>query len=106
IYIPYYNKEANKYSRFYPDFIFWINRGDDYKIVFVDPKGTSHTDYLNKVDEFERIFTDDGVPKEYSYKNFRITFDLKLIADDKSSVAGKKYEDYWLDNEDFRFLKL
>lgn len=106
IHIPYYNKEANKYSRFYPDFIFWINRGDDYKIVFVDPKGTSHTDYLNKVDEFERIFTDDGVPKEYSYKNFRITFDLKLIADDKSSVAGKKYEDYWLDNEDFRFLKL
>ncbi|NLX70822.1 MAG: DEAD/DEAH box helicase family protein [Clostridiales bacterium] len=106
IYIPYYNRITNKYSRFYPDFIFWINRGDDYKIVFVDPKGTSYTDYQNKVDEFERIFTDNGVPNEYSYKNFRITFDLKLITDNKNAVAGNKYENYWLDSEDFSFLEV
>ncbi|BDC35417.1 MAG: hypothetical protein EF806_00940 [Candidatus Methanoliparum thermophilum] len=28
VYIPYYNPNANKFSHFYPDFIFWLKRGE------------------------------------------------------------------------------
>ncbi|WP_456479508.1 hypothetical protein, partial [Nautilia sp.] len=76
-----------------------------YKIVFVDPKGTSNADYQNKIDEFEKLFLDKkGNAKIFYYKNFEITFDLKLIANDINSVS-EKYEKYWLGDNNFEFLK-
>ena len=30
VYIPYYNPKRNSISHFNPDFIFWLQRGDDY----------------------------------------------------------------------------
>lgn len=39
--------------------LFWIKKGNDYKIIFVDPKETSHTYYENnKIDDFEKLFPD------------------------------------------------
>ncbi|WP_456324502.1 hypothetical protein, partial [Desulfonauticus submarinus] len=105
-YIPYFYKRENVYRKFYPDFIFWIKKGNDYKIVFVDPKGTSNADYQNKVDEFEKLFLDtDGKHKIFKYKNFEIIFDLKLIAKDVNTV-GDKYANYWLGENDFSFLEI
>lgn len=43
VYIPYYNPKKNDMSYFYPDFIFWLQKGNKYFIVFVDPKGTEHS---------------------------------------------------------------
>jgi len=103
-YIPYFYKKENVYRKFYPDFIFWIKKGNNYKIIFVDPKGTSNADYQNKVDEFEKLFLErDGIPKVFRYKSFKIVFDLKLIAKDVNAV-GEKYEKYWLGENDFSFL--
>ncbi len=108
-YIPYFYKRENAYRKFYPDFIFWIKKGNNYKIVFVDPKGTNNADYQNKVDEFEKLFLDTNKkPKIFTYNNnktFEITFDLKLIAKDVNAV-GDKYADYWLGENDFSFLKI
>lgn len=105
-YIPYFYKRENVYRKFYPDFIFWIKKGNNYKIVFVDPKGTSNADYQNKVDEFEKLFLDtDGKHKIFKYKNFEIIFDLKLIAKDVNTV-GDKYANYWLGENDFSFLEI
>jgi hypothetical protein len=102
-YIPYFSKKENLYRKFFPDFIFWIKKDNNYKIVFVDPKGTSYTDYQNKVDEFEKLFFENGQAKIFNYKNFQITFDLKLVASDINSVSDK-YKKYWLGKNDFRFL--
>lgn len=101
--IPYFYKKENIYRKFFPDFIFWIKKDENYKIVFVDPKGTSNADYQNKVDEFEKLFLENGQAKIFTYKNFKITFDLKLVASDVNSVSDK-YEKYWLGNNDFNFL--
>lgn len=101
--IPYFYKKENIYRKFFPDFIFWIKKDDNYTIVFVDPKGTSNADYQNKVDEFEKLFLENGQAKIFTYKNFKITFELKLVASDVNSVSDK-YEKYWLGNNDFNFL--
>ena len=104
-YMEYYDKANNKYKRFYPDYVFWLVDGTKYKIIFIDPKSTTYTSYQNKADEFERIFLDrDGKEKQYYYKNYTITFDLKLITKDKNTVTAK-YKDYWLGIEDFGWLK-
>lgn len=105
IYIPYYCYKDNSYHKFYPDFIFWIKKGNKYKIVFVDPKGTQNTDYLNKVDEYERIFTDNGNPKNYKYADYEIIFDLKLVGEDRNKVPAK-YRSYWLTQGDFNFINI
>ena len=103
LYIPYFYKKENSYRKFFPDFIFWIKRGSEYRIVFVDPKGTSNAEYQNKVDEFDALFSENGNPKIFEYKGFTISFDLRLVAQDVNTV-GEKYEKYWFGNEDFSFL--
>ncbi|WAM36916.1 DEAD/DEAH box helicase family protein [Caldicellulosiruptor acetigenus] len=103
--IPYFCRKENSYREFFPDFIFWIKKGKNYKIVFVDPKGTSNADYQNKVDEFERLFYENGKPKVFTYRDFDITFDLKLVAEDINSVSAK-YQKYWLAENDFSFLRI
>jgi len=102
--MPYFYTRDNKYRDFHPDFIFWIKKGNDYKIVFVDPKGTIHTDYLSKIDGFEKLFLENSKTKNFKYKNFNITFDLKFITNDMNYVLGEKYKKYWLGNNDFSFL--
>lgn len=102
--IPYFYKKENIYRKFFPDFIFWTKKDENYKIVFVDPKGTINADYQNKVDEFEKLFLENGQSKIFTYKNFKISFELKLITSDVNSVSDK-YEKYWIGNNDFSFLK-
>jgi len=101
--IPYFYKKENIYRKFFPDFIFWIKKGENYKIIFVDPKGTSNSAYQNKVDEFEKLFLENGKAKIFTYSDFKITFDLKLVASDVNSVSNK-YKRYWLGMNDFNFL--
>lgn len=103
-YIPYFYRKENIYRKFFPDFIFWIENNNNYKIVFVDPKGTSNAEYQNKIDEFEKLFLEEnGNQKIFTYKNLNITFELKMIAKDVNTV-GEKYEKYWLGEEDFSFI--
>ena len=71
----------------------------------MDPKGTSHSDYINKVEEFERIFYEDKKPITFNYKDFNVTFDLKLIAKDINEVP-KQYERFWLGEDDFSFISI
>ncbi len=105
VYIPYYSHATNTYKKFYPDFIFWLQKGNKYKIIFVDPKGTAHTDYESKVDGFERLFLDnEGKPKVFKYKKFKIIFELRLIGD--AGKVGEKYRKYWRRVGDFSFLQI
>ncbi|MEM4972058.1 MAG: hypothetical protein QXE01_12500, partial [Sulfolobales archaeon] len=97
IYIPYYNKKDNKPAKFFPDFIFWLKKGDMYYIIFVDPKSTSYTDYEYKVDGFSRIFEENGKPKEFNYHGLKVRVMLYLYTDDKNKLP-EKYKKYWYDN--------
>ncbi len=103
--MPYFSSKDNNYHGFYPDFMFWVKKGNQYKIVFVDPKGTEYSSYLSKVDSFESLFIENGAPKKFAYKNFEITFDLKLYCAADFATIPKKYQSYWLPIDNFDWLQ-
>jgi len=99
--MPYF--EDNTYKSFFPDFIFWIKKDNSYKIVFVDPKGLEYTDYQKKIDGFEKLFLNGTTPKIFSYNDYSITFELKLVYTGAKVPTGK-YANYWIPQGDFSFL--
>ena len=105
IYIPYYDKENNSQSNFYPDFIFWIKKGKDYYIIFVDPKSRKFTEYEYKVDGYSRIFEENGNPKRFEYDKYNIYVYLLLYTDDRKKLP-KRYERYWYDKPENIFSKV
>ena len=99
VYIPYYNPNANKISKFKPDFIFWLMKGDDYYIVFVDPKGTEYVDAERKIDGFEKIFQENGKSKVFEYESLKVRVKLLYRTEDKTKVT-EKYKIYWFKDID------
>lgn len=98
VYIPYYNPKSNGIAHFKPDFIFWLQKGRAYFIIFIDPKGTAHTDYQYKIDGYKEIFEEnDCTTKKLSYDklNTRVFTFLYTPDDNKLSEGYKKY---WFDN--------
>lgn len=99
VYIPYYDPRANKIRHFKPDFIFWLQKGDNYFIVFVDPKGTSHTAYMHKVDGYKMIFEKDGDRRRsFDYDGFKVRVFTFLYTDDVNKLPREGYKKYWFDN--------
>lgn len=96
LYIPYYNPSENKISYFYPDFIFWLKKGEDYFIVLVDPKGTEHTSALRKIDGYREIFEEDGKAKIFPYEGLKVRAKLFLMVKD-TSLVPKAYRPYTSD---------
>ncbi|MGH1583448.1 DEAD/DEAH box helicase family protein [Helicobacter pylori] len=102
LFIPYIDNATER--RFFPDFIFWLEKGGTQIICFIDPKGSKHTDYEHKADAY-KLFKD----KVFSSKddpNFKIKVVLKFYGD-KDDV-GERYRDDWIKKgklEDF-FLTL
>jgi len=102
--IPYYNPKENNIANFKSDFIFWAQQGKRYFILFVDPKGTEHTEGYRKIDGFSRIFEIDingqKQSKEFSYNGFSII--TKLLLKPRRGIADvlENYKRYWFDNFD------
>lgn len=101
IYIPYYNPKKNDMARFFPDFIFWMQKGNDYIVLFVDPKGTEHTNGYRKIDGYSKIFETTGenkTSKKYPFNGFDIK--TKLLLKPKRGIAEvpENYREYWFDN--------
>ncbi|GHR19456.1 helicase [Helicobacter pylori] len=102
LFIPYIDGAAER--RFFPDFIFWLQKGDTQIICFIDPKGTKISDYQHKADAY-KLFKD----KIFNPKNdphFKIKVVLKFYGD--KDRVGDNYRDYWIKKgklEDF-FLTL
>ncbi len=94
--IPYYYPYENRIANFKPDFIFWLRKGNDYHILFVDPKGTSRTEYQHKVDGFRKLFERDGHPIRFEHEGLNVRVHLFLYTQDKAFVADY-YRRYWLD---------
>ncbi|GAA8607804.1 DEAD/DEAH box helicase family protein [Helicobacter pylori] len=91
VFIPYINNVAERC--FFPDFIFWLQKGDTQIICFIDPKGTKIAEYQHKADWYKKLFKD----KIFNPKNnphFKIKVVLKFYGD-KDGVADG-YRDYWI----------
>ncbi|MFT2616768.1 DEAD/DEAH box helicase family protein [Helicobacter pylori] len=90
VFIPYINNVAER--RFFPDFIFWLQKGDTQIICFIDPKGIIISDYEHKADAYKlfknKIFNPKNDP------HFKIKVVLKFYGD-KDDV-GDNYRDYWI----------
>ncbi|MEA2065596.1 MAG: DEAD/DEAH box helicase family protein [Thermotogota bacterium] len=97
VYIPYYNPNINRISYFYPDFIFWLVKGNEYFIVFVDPKGTEHTGAYRKVDGYKELFEENGREKGFAYNGSKVKIKLRLRPEDVSK-ALVEYKQYWFDD--------
>jgi superfamily II DNA or RNA helicase len=58
--IPYFDTTEQRYSEFFPDFIFWLKKGNKYFIKFVDPKGREHLDNpWDKYKGFKKVFSNE-----------------------------------------------
>ncbi|WHT45993.1 hypothetical protein [Helicobacter pylori] len=90
LFIPYIDGAAER--RFFPDFIFWLQKGDTQIICFIDPKGIIISDYQLKADAYKlfknKIFNPKNDP------HFKIKVVLKFYGD-KDDV-GDNYRDYWI----------
>ncbi|HAJ33195.1 MAG TPA: restriction endonuclease subunit R [Candidatus Atribacteria bacterium] len=95
VYIPYYNPNENKISNFNPDFIFWLQKGNKYFIVFVDPKGTEHSGWADKLNGYKNIFEEKF--KEINYNGFKVGVKLFFISRDASIVSQRfpEHSRYW-----------
>ncbi|WP_120912177.1 DEAD/DEAH box helicase family protein [Helicobacter pylori] len=103
LFIPYIDNGATE-RKFFPDFIFWLEKGGTQIICFIDPKGSKHTDYEHKADAY-KLFK-DKVFNSKDDPNFKIRVVLKFYGD-KDGV-GERYRDDWIKKgklEDF-FLTL
>lgn len=96
VYVPYYNPNANKISYFYPDFIFWLKKGNNYSIVFIDPKGTEHTSYIRKIDGHREIFEENGKEKIFDHNGLKVKINVRVKPDDVSKIPDL-YRQYSFD---------
>ncbi|MGL2551089.1 DEAD/DEAH box helicase family protein [Helicobacter pylori] len=101
LFIPYIDNAAER--RFFPDFIFWLQKGDTQIICFIDPKGTEHTSSLRKADPYKNLFK-DKVFNSKNDPNLKIKVVLKFYGD-KDDV-GERYRDLWIEKGKLEYFFL
>jgi len=94
VYIPYYNPKTNRIDKFKPDFVFWLKKDNEYTILFVDPKGTEHTDAYRKIDGFERMLSNIINTAE------NINIRAKLVLYNRNLIGPENYNKYFVSNVD------
>ncbi|WP_139523616.1 DEAD/DEAH box helicase family protein [Helicobacter pylori] len=101
LFIPYIDNATER--RFFPDFIFWLEKGDTQIICFIDPKGSKHTDYEHKADAYQLFKDKIFNPKDDPH--FKIKVVLKFYVN-KDGV-GERYRDDWIKEGELKdfFLK-
>ncbi len=93
LFIPYINNVAER--RFFPDFIFWLQKGGTQIICFIDPKGIIISDYQHKADAYKLFKNKIFNPKNDPHcKIKKIKVVLKFYGD--KDRVGDNYRDYWI----------
>ncbi|PUD81883.1 DEAD/DEAH box helicase family protein [Helicobacter pylori] len=102
LFIPYIDNGATE-RKFFPDFIFWLQKGGTQIICFIDPKGSKHTDYEHKADAYQLFKDKIFNPKDNP--NLKIKVVLKFYGN-KDDV-GERYRDDWIKEGELKdfFLK-
>ncbi len=105
LFIPYIDNCATE-RKFFPDFIFWLQKGGTQIICFIDPKGIEHTAYEGKADWYNKLFKDKIFnPKDNPH--FKIKVVLKFY-NNSNKVPTEGYRDYWIQKRELKdfFLTL
>ncbi|GAA6848241.1 DEAD/DEAH box helicase family protein [Helicobacter pylori] len=93
LFIPYIDGAAERC--FFPDFIFWLQKGDTQIICFIDPKGIIISDYQLKADAYKLFKNKIFNPKNNPHcKIKKIKVVLKFYGD--KDRVGDNYRDYWI----------
>ncbi|MGL2800198.1 DEAD/DEAH box helicase family protein [Helicobacter pylori] len=100
LFIPYFNSVTER--RFFPDFIFWLQKGDTQIICFIDPKGITYADYEHKADAYQLFKDKIFNPKDDP--NFKIKVVLKFYGN-KDDV-GERYRDLWIEKGKLEYFFL
>ncbi|WP_187897915.1 DEAD/DEAH box helicase family protein [Helicobacter pylori] len=102
LFIPYFNSATER--KFFPDFIFWLQKGGTQIICFIDPKGTEHTSSLRKAYWYKKLFK-DKIFNPKNDPNLKIKVVLKFYGN-KDKVPDD-YRDYWIKKGELKdfFLK-
>ncbi len=102
LFIPYIGEHATE-RKFFPDFIFWLQKSGTQIICFIDPKESKHTDYEHKADAYQLFKDKIFNPKDDP--NFKIKVVLKFYGN-KDDV-GERYRDDWIKEGELKdfFLK-
>ncbi len=101
-YIDPYNGKRN----FLPDFVFWLQKDNEYHILYIDPKGTGRSEYQFKVDGYRDLFVDPAGAgekvKEFDFGEKKLKVHLRLATED-TAVFGDKdfYKKYWIEPDEF-----
>ena len=97
-YIDPYNGKRN----FLPDFVFWLQKGNEYHILYIDPKGTGRSEYQFKVDGYRDLFVENEKVKEFEFGNKKLKVHLRLATEDTAVLGDKDfYKKYWIEPTDF-----
>ena len=96
VHVPYYDTQSNEYRRFLPDFVFWMCRGVDYRIVFVDPKGTQHASAYRKIDGYRHLFEEHDRCKAFPYLASKVQVGLLMF--NAASSVPDAYRRFWTDD--------
>ncbi len=105
LFIPYIDNCATE-RKFFPDFIFWLQKGGTQIICFIDPKGIEYTAYEGKADWYNKLFKDKIFnPKDNPH--FKIKVVLKFY-NNSNKVPPESYRDYWIQKRELKdfFLTL
>ncbi len=107
VFIPYYNHKENRMDNYHPDFIFWLQKGKQYLILFVDPHGTAYSDINKKIDYYSEIFEMKETKESKIFPSDRFgikeKFNIRvklLLKPSKGGLLpiGDNYKRYWFDN--------
>lgn len=101
LFIPYIDNGTTE-RKFFPDFIFWLEKGGTQIICFIDPKGSKHTDYEHKADAYQLFKDKIFNPKDDP--NLKIKVVLKFYGD-KDDV-GERYRDLWIEKGKLEYFFL
>jgi type III restriction enzyme len=97
-YIDPYNGKRN----FLPDFVFWLQKGNEYHILYIDPKGTEHKSYEFKVNVYRDLFVKNEKVKEFEFGDKKLKVHLRLATDDLNNLPDEDfYKKYWIEPNEF-----
>ena len=76
----------------------WLVKGNQYTILFVDPKGMTVTNYQYKIDGYKELFCEMETNqfKEFKRDSYKVHVALAMYTDD-SNRAPQEYRKYWYD---------
>ena len=97
-FIPYYSPSQNRMAKFIPDFIFWARKGNDYRILFLDPKGMENQEWERKAEGFMDLFEEEGKARVFDLDGLKIQVHLCLYTRDRNPAAEGGFKRFWKDS--------